>query len=61
LSLNSRKSVLKFGGPAKIAPDVRLRRSCSPLKAVSPPNEPRLSPKTSNRGRLSCGSADHLL
>ena len=45
-STNSRYSVLKLGGPAKMVPWVRLRRSCSPLNAVSPPNEPRLSPRT---------------
>ena len=34
---------------------VRLRRSYSPLKAVSPPNEPRLSPATKSSGRWSGG------
>src|SRR6266576_4331105 len=57
-SLNSRNSVLKLGGPANSAPSVRLARLCSPLKAVSPPNDPRLSPATSSRGRLSWGSCD---
>ena len=57
-STNSRYSVLKFGGPAKMAPAVRLRRSYSPLNAVSPPNDPRLSPTTTSAGRRSTGSLD---
>ena len=50
-SLKSRNSVLKLGGPANSVPAVRLLRSYSPLKAASPPNEPRLSPATNSRGR----------
>ena len=42
--------------PPQVAPEVRLARSFSPVKAASPPNDPRLSPATSSRGRWSWGS-----
>ena len=57
-SLNSRNSVLKLGGPANSVPLVRLARLYSPLNAASPPNDPRLSPATSSRGRWPEGSFD---
>jgi hypothetical protein len=58
-SLNSRNSVLKFGGPANSAPLVRLAMSFSPVKAASPPNDPRLSPATNSLGRWPAGSFAH--
>ena len=59
-SLNSRNSVLKLGGPANNAPEVRLARSFSPVKAASPPNDPRLSPAVNSLGRWSAGSFDQV-
>ena len=51
--------MLKLGGPANNVPLVRLRRSYSPLKAVSPPKEPEALAGDEEPGALAGGSFDH--
>jgi hypothetical protein len=47
--------VLLNVGPENNAPSVRATRLFSARNGASPPNEPRLSPNTTSRGRCASG------
>src|SRR6478736_7267714 len=57
LFVRSVQIVLLNVGPENSAPSVRAMRLFNERNGVSPPNEPRLSPNTTNFGRLFSGRA----
>src|SRR5579863_1915531 len=58
-AVNRLHRALLFVGPTQSTPEVRSLMSSVPLNAASPPNDPRLSPKTTSLGRCAAGRCRH--